>query len=275
MEYYVYRITNKKYGLHYYGVRSTDIDPIKDLGILYFSSSSDKAFVSDQRENPQDYKYKIINVFDTMEEALALEIKLHTKFNVKIHEKFYNRANQTTTGFDRTGVKASKETKQRMSVAATGVKVSEETKLKQSISRTGRKLSIEHKEKISKALVGRTVSAETKAKISKANSGKKRSEEQRKQFSEAHVGITHSEETKKKMSKSKIGHKVSEKTKSKIAFSNTGKVRSEESKQKQAKTLKSRPKVTCPHCGVIGAKSIMSRHHFDRCKIKEESILTL
>jgi hypothetical protein len=29
-----------------------------------------------------------------------------------------------------------------------------------------------------------------------------------------------------------------------------------------------RVKVTCPHCGKTGAKRIMSRYHFDRCKHK-------
>lgn len=33
---YVYRITNTKINKHYYGVRSSNIEPYKDLGIKYF-----------------------------------------------------------------------------------------------------------------------------------------------------------------------------------------------------------------------------------------------
>ena len=29
-----------------------------------------------------------------------------------------------------------------------------------------------------------------------------------------------------------------------------------------------RPKVTCPHCGKMGANNVMSRFHFDNCKFK-------
>ena len=38
-------------------------------------------------------------------EAVEHEIFLHAKFNVKLHPKFYNKSNQTSTGFDRFGVK--------------------------------------------------------------------------------------------------------------------------------------------------------------------------
>jgi len=35
---------------------------------------------------------------------MELEIKFHAKFNVGVNESFYNRAKQTSTGFDRTGI---------------------------------------------------------------------------------------------------------------------------------------------------------------------------
>jgi len=105
MKHYVYRITNIRLNKHYYGTRtSKKTIPEKDIGYIYFSSSSDKDFIKDQKENPQDYKYKVIKKFNTRKEAIELEIKLHNKFNVGVNESFYNRSKQTSTGFDRKGV---------------------------------------------------------------------------------------------------------------------------------------------------------------------------
>lgn len=116
---YVYRITNKILSKHYYGSRSCNILPTDDLGVKYFSSSKDKEFKQDQLDNPQNYKYKIIKMFDDRKSAISLEIKLHVKFNVKCHKSFYNRSNQSVTGFDTTGLKykvgpRTEEQKQKM-----------------------------------------------------------------------------------------------------------------------------------------------------------------
>ena len=94
MKYYTYRISNIHKNKHYYGYRSTSCAPDLDLGIKYFSSSTDKDFIKDQKENPQNYKYKIIRVYDNKYDALNLEIKLHKKFMVDLNESFYNIARQ-------------------------------------------------------------------------------------------------------------------------------------------------------------------------------------
>ena len=93
MEYhYTYRITNKKTNKHYYGVRtSRNKLPNQDLGKEYFSSSTNKDFKKDQKENPQDYKYKVVYICNSREQALRLESKLHNMFDVGINESFYNK----------------------------------------------------------------------------------------------------------------------------------------------------------------------------------------
>ena len=49
---YTYRITNIILNLHYYGTRtSTNRTPFEDIGIYYFSSSTDKGFIIDQKTN--------------------------------------------------------------------------------------------------------------------------------------------------------------------------------------------------------------------------------
>jgi len=100
MYHYTYRITNTKLNKHYYGTRSSKIEPKEDIGIYYFSSSKDKWFIQDQKNNPQDYRYKILYIFSTRKEAIEMEIKLHNKFNVGINESFFNKSKQTSTGFD-------------------------------------------------------------------------------------------------------------------------------------------------------------------------------
>ncbi|UOK16780.1 hypothetical protein [Vibrio phage phiKT1024] len=101
---YVYRITNIIKNKHYYGTRTSNGLPREDLGIKYFSSSKDKEFIEDQKLFPDDYKYKIIKILKTRQEAIELEIKLHNKFDVGVNESFYNRAKQTSTRWDTTGI---------------------------------------------------------------------------------------------------------------------------------------------------------------------------
>lgn len=100
MYHYVYRITNIHKRKHYYGVRTSKCAPKDDIGVIYFSSSKDKEFIKDQKENPQNYKYKIIKICETRLDAARLEIELHSKFNVGVNESFYNLAKSTTTKFN-------------------------------------------------------------------------------------------------------------------------------------------------------------------------------
>ena len=100
---YTYRITNTVEQKHYYGVRSSSIHPTQDLGLKYFSSSTDKEFITNQKINPQNFKYKVIKIFETREEANLLESKLHKKFEVHKNKNFYNRYASNSKTFDTTG----------------------------------------------------------------------------------------------------------------------------------------------------------------------------
>lgn len=99
MFYYVYRISNLLINKHYYGYRSSKIHPTKDLGIKYFSSSSDNNFIIDQKNNKNNYKYKIIKIFDNKIDAIKFESKLHYKFDVRNNANFYNLSNQSNDSF--------------------------------------------------------------------------------------------------------------------------------------------------------------------------------
>lgn len=181
---YVYRITNIKLNKHYYGSRTSSIEPIKDLGYKYFSSSFDKVFINDQKINPQDYKYVIVSTFNSRKESLELEVKLHLKFNVGVNTSFYNKARATSSKF-----------------TMEGTKISEETRLKHIGKNNG--------------MYAKNHTIESRIKMSQ--SSKNPTDETRRKMSENHADITgsknpmygkkHTEETRLKMSKSKIeGH---------------------------------------------------------------------
>ncbi len=97
---YVYRITNTLENKHYYGKRSSKIEPKLDLGIRYFSSSTDKEFIEDQKINPDSYEYIIVVECTSSEEALEFEVYLHSYYSVGSNPLFYNKVQQTSTKFD-------------------------------------------------------------------------------------------------------------------------------------------------------------------------------
>jgi len=169
--YYTYCIINLVNGKKYIGSRETILNPSDDLGKLYFSSSSDKEFIIDQKEKPSNYKYDIFKTFTSREDADIHESNLHNEYEVDKNPIFYNRSRQTINKFryDPTGTKLSRETKA----------------------------------KISESLKGRLVSKETRQKLRNANLGKKLTGTCKLKLSVAHIGMLHSEETKKKMSTSR------------------------------------------------------------------------
>lgn len=173
--FYVYRITNKVTGMHYYGSRVSCDAPKQDLGIKYYSSSYNKEFILDQRNNKPNYKYKVVRVCKTNVDKQLFESYLHLKFNVKSNSKFYNQVNQTTTGFDCTGHSYN----------------------------TGRLLSEEHKRKCSEALKGRVVSDETKHKQRVA--ALNRTEAQNKLRGVKHIGKIVTETTRQLQSINNTG----------------------------------------------------------------------
>ena len=158
---YVYRITNILLKKHYYGARSTTKgNPRHDLGVVYFSSSKDTDFIVDQKLNSSNYKYKIVRVCNTREQAILLEIRLHNKFNVAISSNFYNRSKQTSKSFDTSGVTLKNFRSYIMA---------EETKQKLREANLGKTQSAETVAKRVAKLKGHVTSEETRAKIGAAN----------------------------------------------------------------------------------------------------------
>lgn len=166
---YTYEVTNVANNKYYIGVRSSDIPPIYDLGIEYFSCSKDKIFKKDQKENPQNYEYKIIGIFFDRETASLNEIEIHSLYNVAKNPQFYNKANASSTGFNRNGVSDSAETRLRKSKAFKGRKYSKEI--------------IERRSGVNHPLFGMK-------KEDNPNYGSKRTEKQKENISKNHTDVS-------------------------------------------------------------------------------------
>lgn len=120
-------------------------------------------------------------------------------------------------GRNRYGVKASEETRRKLSESHKGHKQSAETRAKMSASQLGNQVN-----------KGRKWSSEAIEKRRLANIGQKRSEEGRKNISESLKGRIVSLETREKMRLAKLGRKHSEQAKSNMR----GHVISEETRKK-------------------------------------------
>ncbi len=100
----VYKINNLINEKMYIGKHSSKTPSIENIGITYFSSSADKDFIKDQKKNPLNYSYDILGIFTSSNLAIKFEIWCHNHYDVGANSLYYNRAKQTSIGFDTTGV---------------------------------------------------------------------------------------------------------------------------------------------------------------------------
>ena len=96
-------------GRSYHGCRSCDC-PIKDDN--YYGSS---------KHTPDEIPKKtILTEHLTRKDAVDEEIRYQAEYDVKNNDLYYNRSNQTSTGFDTTGTTHTPEAKQKLSDANKG-----------------------------------------------------------------------------------------------------------------------------------------------------------
>ena len=109
---YVYH-SYEEWGRDYIGVRSCNCLPEEDT--KYFGSFYDKTFKPTGKT--------ILFVCKTRKEVAEIEIELHDFFDVAVNPQFANKAKQTSTKFDMTGVPHTEEWKQAMSEKMIGKNV--------------------------------------------------------------------------------------------------------------------------------------------------------
>lgn len=232
---YIYRLTCthplcKEGPKYYYGCRSTNIQPSNDR--TYWSSSN---LVKSFRKclGPQWFQKKILNCYETREQALAKEVFLHNFFNVKDHPLFFNQANQTSTGFV-TASHLSDLQKQKLRLKAIGRKHTNETKQKLSLIHKGKKrkpLSDQHRQNIRQAILAKQKS----------------------------LHYEHSVESRAKMSQSRYGKTHLEKTKQKISHS-----------LKKYHQKREKKDYSCPWCGKKGFAPGIFIWHFSNCRFQKD-----
>jgi hypothetical protein len=103
INHYTYIIHDKQTDMSYIGVRTCKCPINEDR---YMSSSSHVDMKDGLKTRPDDFKRYTLGVFGTREEAVQFEIDLHKEFDVGGNPRFYNRARQTSIGFDTTGTES-------------------------------------------------------------------------------------------------------------------------------------------------------------------------
>ena len=269
---YVYRITNTRINKHYYGSRTTEMYPKDDIGFKYFSSSRDKSFILDQKENPQDYKYKVIRIFNTRKEALELEIIFHNRFNVGKNNKFYNLAKQSTIGRDTTGIVQAKNiiTNEKISISKEEfdkrddlVGVTKGRDNTKDINNKNRGLKGDKN-----PFYGKKHSKDSLALMLLSNIGRKASKETKLKMSNTRKGVKKSEEHK-----SKIGRKglVMLQNRNTLEIIRINKLESEKLDLNlwvNPKVITPEKKYKCKYCAMVTIKGSLVRWHNDNCKHK-------
>ena len=156
MHHYTYLIQHRFSNMRYIGKRSCKCKPQEDTS--YWGSSKHLP-----KDIQKDHVKIILKEHNSAKEAIAHEILLHDLNDVSNNPCYYNKAKQTSTGFDTTGIKLkfTEEHKQKISKTLTGMAKSDIAKKNNSIAqkklyqngytnpRTGIIMSAELKQKIS------------------------------------------------------------------------------------------------------------------------------
>lgn len=172
MNHYTYLLQSKENDMMYIGVRSCEVSPEVDN---YWGSS--KHLPKNVSEICDKF---ILGTFNTRQDAVADEIRRHNINDVVISDVFWNKAKQTSVGFDTTGTtwNMGKDAIEKIRQANIGKKMSATTKSKISKSKSGKKLSKEHSQNISNALKDRVFTDEWKQNMSEAQKDNKHIQKQ-------------------------------------------------------------------------------------------------
>ena len=215
-----------------------------------------------------------MGIFSTRKEAVLNEIKLHNEFNVAINNSFFNKAKQTSTGFDTTGIPVlhSDETKEIIANKAreryeNGFKVNltedQKNKHKESIKKFYENNDHHTKGKSYEEIMGEEKAG--KLKKLKSENNPMKNKESRDKISKANKGKKKSDETKYKMSKlipitDGFNNKRIDPLLLKEFLDNGW---------WKGSTQKPEEKFKCKYCGKETTKGNIKRWHDENCKFKD------
>jgi hypothetical protein len=182
MIWHILYVSYEEGGRDYVGAHSTI-----DLNDGYLGSYTDKTFIPKNRI--------IVGYYKTRESLILAEESLQRSLNVAVDPQYANRSIQTSTGFDRYGVKDTPET----------VLKKVEANLGEKNGFFGKSHTRERKEEWSKKRKGRKDNLETRIKKSRARTGAKQTLETKRKIAVGRTGQTHSEITKTSMSEDRTG----------------------------------------------------------------------
>lgn len=249
---YCYRITNNATNKHYYGSRTSNVPPLDDLGVRYFSSSKylkqDIAIFG-----VHQFTFKIIRSFPDRARAFIFEHKCQSRLRADEREDFYNRSIVPIHGkFSRSGPLA-EETKQKISKKAKqryhDVPMRNEHKhhLSQILSEQMRHMTAEERSKkfgnfgTDNPFYGRTHTEETKRQLSET------SRQYNETYGNSFSGKHHTDTIKRQLSQQM-------------------KDRWSVNREIYANACKPRQKFPCERCGILVSRGMYNRWHADgRC----------
>ena len=89
MNHYTYKIINKTNGKYYIGMRSSEVNPVEDIGINYFGSSENKELKEELNKDKSNFIYHIIKTYDSRGDAYKDKGDwiLETKYNIGSKKK--------------------------------------------------------------------------------------------------------------------------------------------------------------------------------------------
>lgn len=119
---------------------------------------------------------------------------------------------------------------------------------------------------------GRPQTEETKAKIRAANTGVVFSKERRKKISEKRKGQEMPLHVRKILDNRMQSFRHTEATKEHLRTVNLGRKHTAESLKKMSDWQIDRPKLVCPHCNVASSVGNAYRWHFEKCKLKGNTL---